>query len=251
MKQLTQFFDAFANIASQIRFTADRAWLDHFPQTTTFLERYLDQFGLDDSSSLTNQEKRDRLDAAWKATGSLAPRYLQDTLQGLGFGVYVHEFWVPGSEPSVGVNACATVRNPALYLTSEGNPTSSFVQCGELAAQCGELEAQCGNTISAKGYLLVNKVVKTTLQYTVLCGEVGAQCGEVGAQCGESTGVLERPITYPLPNDSDKWPFFVYIGAETFPTLATLPSARRDEFERTLLKYCPTHLWIGVLVNYV
>lgn len=252
-KQLDQFLDALANVGAEVRDTADLAWLDYFPATTTYLAEWLDQFGLDNSPSLTDQEKRSRLDAAWKATGSPAPRYLQDTLQGLGFDVYVHEFWEPGTEPAVGVNACAVVRNPLLYLESGGtpSPSSSTIRCGGPDARCGNAEARCGNTLTAQGYPLVNKVVKTISDYEVRCGVPDVTCGDAEARCGASTGISEVPVEYIIPSDPDKWPFFVYIGAETFPNMATLTQERRDEFERTLLKYCPTHLWIGVMVNYV
>jgi len=55
---------------------------------------------------------------------------------------------------------------------------------------------------------------------------------------------------YIIPNDPTKWPFFLYIGGENFPDQATVPQARRDEFEDLCLKICPTEQWLGILVTY-
>jgi len=162
----------------------------------------------------------------------------------------VHEWWVPGTEPGVGVKACVTPRNPLTYLEQGGKGLNPGVECDELLAQCGEAFAQCGNTLSVEGYPLVNKVVKTVPDYTILCGEAAAECGEAAAECGQYEVLLEVEQEYIIPNDPAKWHYFVYIGAQTFPALASVESSRRDEFEELLLKYCPAHMWIGVLVTY-
>jgi len=63
----------------------------------------------------------------------------------------------------------------------------------------------------------------------------------------KSLGVNIPP---PLPTDPDRFPYFIYVGDETFPDKVTIPRSRKDEFERLLLKLCPTQHWIVLRVNY-
>jgi hypothetical protein len=98
--------------------------------------------------------------------------------------------------------------------------------------------------------MLVNKIYTTRSNLTCLCGEALMQCGEPLAQCNQNTGVIFERVNYPIPNDPLQWPYIIYIGGATFPDQATVASSRQDEFEDLLLKICPAHLWIGLLVDY-
>tara|TARA_R100000808_G_C2154687_1_gene165859 strand:+ start:3483 stop:4376 length:894 start_codon:yes stop_codon:yes gene_type:complete len=250
-KKLTALFDGLTGIISDTKLFADLVWLDIFPQTTREIDLWEDQWALP-AGDLTEQERRDRLDATWKALGGQDPRYIQDTLQAAGFDVYIHEWWTPGTEPVTGVKSCAIPRNPNNYLVEGGQ--AYIVACGEDVAQCGEPLAQCGERLDySTGYPLVNKVSFTELQLIPLCGEIEAAAGEPRAQCGDFDEVFFKQKEYiiPGPEDSDKWPYFVYFGAETFPDKATIPVTRKEEFEDLLLKICPLQLWIGVLVDFV
>ena len=121
---------------------------------------------------------------------------------------------------AVGVKACATSRDPTALLVSPSYP-------------------------------LVNLIPEVVTEYTVLSGEADSLSGVVGAQSGVFEQISFSQKVYTVPTDTDKWPYFLYIADSTFPTLASVPAARRDEFETLLLKICPCHLWIGVMVNYV
>lgn len=250
MKTITQFFQGLSNANDDIKECADLAYLDMFPRTTTKLAEWFDQFGLRDSSTLTEQQKRDKLAGAWSATGSLSPNYLQGVLQGQGFDVYVHEWWEPGTQPAVGVVGCPTTRNPFNYLQQGGITTFPGVDCGEDDAACGEAFAECGNGINVLGYPLVNKITQTVPAFLALCGEPSAQCGEPDVECGSYLVTEEVDNEPVIPADPAKWPYFVYIGAQSFPDLAVIPAGRRDEFEELLLKYVRASNWIGVLVTY-
>lgn len=248
-KNITKFFEGLGKVNAEIKQCADLAFLDLLPQYTTRLDQWFDQFGIADTGTLTDQEKRSKYAAAWSATGSLSPRYLQDTLQNNGFNVYVHEFWEPGTEPPVGVQGCATVRNPFNYLTT-GGFVSAGTDCGEAAMECGEAFAECGNSSNVLGYPLVNKIQQSQPAFTTLCGDVGAECGEAGMGCGNYTSIEDISPEPTIPADPNKWPYFVYIGSQTFPNLAVVPGGRRDEFENLLLKYVRASNWIGVMVTY-
>ncbi len=249
-KRLRQFFAGLSGVGDEVKTFFDGVWLDIFPETTRELDAWDKQFGLRDTG-LTEQQRRDRLEATWKALGGQDPKYIQDTLQANGFDVYVYEWWEPGTEPAPGVKQCVTPRNPLMYLRREFTGVTFLVACGEELAACGEEFAQCGNQLQPTGYPLVNKVLETKPDITVLCGEGLAACGEPDANCGNYFKFTEELRNYIVPQDPTKWPYFLYIGGETFGTLAQVDPKRRDEFETLCLKICPTQQWLGILVEYV
>ena len=241
-KQLRDFFEGLVPIITDFKSYMDLIWFDIFPQTTRELGKWESQFGLS-AGTLTEQARRDRLAATWQAVGGQDPRYIQDTLQAAGFDVYVHEWWEPGSNPPV-------ARAPLTYLKNPGAPVAYTCECGEPLAECGEPLALCGNPVGAAGYPLVNIILESNKAFTCLCGEPFMECGEPSAECGEfSAFILERK-EYQIPTDVDRWPYFLYIGAETFPGLAQLSAARKLEFERLCLKICPNQQWLGIMVQY-
>jgi len=248
-KMLRSFFEGLSGLGEDIKTFFDLVWLDIYPESTRQLDLWEDQFALSDTG-LNEQERRDRLDATWKAAGGQSPRYIQDTLRGAGFDVYVHEWWESGTEPDVGVKQCVTPRSPILYLRREYTGTQSGVDCGEALAACGESFAEAGNGVEPRGYPLVNKILVTQPSQLVLCDEAIAEAGEEGALCGNYVDFEDVLAPYTVPSDVDKWPFFFYIGAQSINDIAQVPSPRRDEFEALCLKICPTHLWLGILVDY-
>jgi len=248
-KQLRQFFDALAEVAQDIRDFFDGIFNDIDPQLTGQLDEWETQFGLR-NTGLTDQERRDRLEATWRALGGQDPEYIQSTLQANGFDVYVHEWWVPGTEPAVGVKACVTPRNPLTWLRNTVN-TNYVNECGELLAECGEALAEAGETVQAPGYALVNKVFRTSRDILSLCGEAFMEAGEADATSGDYDGFTETPLEYIIPTGTDKWPYFLYIGGQTFGDLAQVDPKRKDEFEALCLKISPAQQWLGILVEYV
>jgi len=82
-KCLKKFFEGFTGLGDDSKLFIDQVWEDIDPQLTRQLDLWDRQFGLP-SSGLTEQERRDRLEARWKAKGGQDPRYIQDTLQTAG-----------------------------------------------------------------------------------------------------------------------------------------------------------------------
>lgn len=143
--QIDQFMRGLVEFMPAIREYIDLVWLDTQPQDTRQLAQWEGIFGLD-PAGLTDQERRDRLAAAWTALGGQSPRYIQDVLQAAGFDVYIHEWWVPGTNPPV-------ARDPS--------GTLSFVtaQDGVELMQDGGQDAEEGNLDGGgpgDGYLLPN-----------------------------------------------------------------------------------------------
>ena len=244
-KALRQFFDGLTDLPAGIQNFYDLIYLDLLPQSTRQLSLWEDQFALPETG-LTEQERRDRLDATWKALGGQAPRYLQDTLQAAGFDVYVHEWWDPINEPPVGVQVCVPARNPHLYLTGGAPGVGLLMFDGGADSQDGDTVSQDGSTSTPVGYPLVNKVVT---QGFISDGNPEMQDGDAQAQDGAIVNDFVFK-TYILPTDPDKYHYFLYIGGATFPDQAAIPLSRRDEFEDLCLKICPLQLWLGILVTY-
>ena len=249
-KALRRFFEGLVGLPASVVIFFDNIWNDLRPHVTRELNEWESQFALRDTG-LTDQQRRDRLDATWKALGGQDPRYIQDTLQGAGFNVYVHEWWPLGGQPLPGVKACATPRNPLTVLRREFTGAILMVDCGEPLAQCGEAFAESGNSVEPRGYPLVNKVFVTEPDLITLCGEIASQAGEIDASCGNFLIFKETLRQYIVPSDPTKWPYFLYIGAQTFGDIAQVDPKRRDEFEALCLKICPAQQWLGILVEYV
>lgn len=250
-KTLRNLFEGLSGIGADVVNYADRIWLDIFPATTRELDEWELQFALPDTI-LTDVARRSRLDAHWKALGGQDAKYIQDTLRGAGFDVFVHEWWVPGTEPAPGVKLCVTPRNPLTVLRPEftGVDNTFVVGLGEVEAELGETFAEMGNSIDPLGYPLVNKLSFSNDDLTILLGEELAELGESEAELGQFINFKFIPVNYIVPTDPLKWPYFLYIGGETFGDLATIVPSRRDEFETLALKICPTQQWLGILVLY-
>ena len=224
-KPLTRFIKGLGESAKKVKAEFDNIYDDLRPESTRELDSWELQFGLP-KTGLNEKQRRDRLFASWQALGGQSASYIQETLQGAGFYVFVHEWWVPGTEPAVGVHGSATAKNPnEVIFSGVGQPTGFRMQDGGEIAQDGALLAMDGLTSEALGYLLVNKVKENS-----------------GGQFVEKK--------YTIPTDQDKWRYFMYISGEDYPTIANVSKERKEEFETLCLKLCPAHLWIGMLVEY-
>ena len=249
-KNLYKFFQSLGDAADEAKNYADLRYLDYYSQTTTKLSDWETEFALP-AVGLAEQERRDRLLAARQALGGQDPYYIQKTLRARGFDVYVHEWWDPADELEVNVQGQIPPRSPLAVLRQEYTGAVVGIDCGEPLAQCGEPTALCGNTADPRGYPLVNKVYRSVPAVQPQCGEQLAQCGEPTALCGYYNGFRDEQVPYTVPDDAAYWPYFIYIGGETFGDLAQVEPSRQDELENLCLKICPSQLWIGMLVEYV
>ena len=238
-KFLRKFFDGLSEFQGDYRLFADQVFEDVDPALTRELETWETQFAL--SGTGTESERRQALDAAWKARGGQSPGYLQGILRDAGFDVYVHEWWYFDGPTR-------KTRDPRMFVGVQFT-----VVLGEPDAVLGEPGAVVGERLVGERYLLVNKGPGISYfkpsEYNCL-GEPQSVLGEPQAVLGETKGLRFVPVEYTVPDDPAKWPFFVYVGAETFPDLADVSAARRIEFERMVLKYFPDQLWVVMLINY-
>ncbi len=238
--QLRQFFDGLTASPEDAKTFFDDRFDDIDPQKTAQLDEWEEQFGLPPTIT-DEQERRDRLEGTWSNQGGQDPRYLQALVRSHGFDVYIHDWWDPVFPPLV-------TRNPNLYL-NDGSVAA--VDCGDVntITDCGEVDAECGNTFEPTGVLLVNKIATTTTIF-LGCGDPEMECGEVVAACGEPAAIIQGQVPYTIPIDQDEWNHFIYWGDQTFPDIAIVDTARREEFETLLLSICPGEKWLGLLVEY-
>lgn len=194
---------------------ADAILLDAFPETArvSALAEWERQFALTPDPS--EAVRRQALAAAWRATGGQSPAYIQGVLQTAGFDVYIHEWWSSGP-PFV-------ARDPRTYTTA---PQFGTYQCAPVSLveyACAPRildQPQCNDFLGNEPGYLVNK------------------------------DLTPRPPPH-VPDDPATWPYFLYVGAAVFPTHASVPASRRDEFERLILKLRPAQQWVVTLVDYV
>jgi len=221
-KTLRRFFLGLSEQPAETKEFIDLVYLDLFPETTRELNEWERQFGLpltDMTSDPAVVNGRLLLSAEWKATGGQSPSYLQGVLQAAGFDVFVHEWWSSGP-PYVARDPRDYTDNPLIGswqctgFDGGGLPLPTQPQCSALASQ-----PQCNRWLANDTHYLVNLD-------------------------------LTRRAPPPVPDDPAKWPYFVYVGGETFPDFATVDITRRAEFERLLLKLRPTHNWIVTLIDY-
>ncbi len=208
-KPLRRLVEGLSSAAQDARDYIDARYLDLFPYTSTTLDEWAQQFDVEATP--------EAVDAAWKATGGQSVEYVEGILRANGFDLTLHAFWVPGTEPPIGVLDVPRVRNPNFFLDSSG-------WIGEPIYTAGDPQITAGANFTA-----------------------GAT-----TQAGEGPGYLlvDGTNTYYPQQDAARWPYYVYIGAESFPSLAQISLSKRAELEALLLKHIPAHVWIGVLVTY-
>ncbi len=223
-KPMRKYLSGIGAVLADVRLQLQLALADVWPNYTRRLDAWDEQLGLPEVN-ISEGERRVRLAAAWRPAVGQGLDTLQEALQASGFNVYVHNWWVPGTEPAPGQTGSPTIRDPAVLLSNK-QARQARVDAGEALAEAGEALALAGNSLIAPppplGFLLVN-IIQT------------------------DAGRVE----YNIPTDPAQFPHVIYIGAEVFGDYADVPRARREEFEALCLKLRPAHKWLGMLINYV
>ncbi|RLE17561.1 MAG: hypothetical protein DRJ50_13935 [Actinobacteria bacterium] len=213
-KFLTQWVEGASEWSANVKTYADLVWLDIFPGSTRELQAWEYQFGIRDTGQ-TNEQRRARLAARWSDRLGQGVDDLNKSFADAGFDIWVHEWWVPGSNPTEARNPFDYIDDGTVQFEATLHPFDASSESEE--RQMGEPIMFLGERTGGAGYLLVNNG-------------------------------YDPAIT--IPADPGTWPLVMYLGAETFPLHATIPGNRREEFETLALAICPAHLWLGVLVDY-
>lgn len=221
-KTLRSFFVGLTGLPTDARQYIDDVHDDLYPDSTRQLAEWETQFGLTPSAGATDGDRRVHLAGAWQAQGGQSPRYIQDVLQAAGFPLYVYEWWDPTALPTVTAKNPHTYTNQPLIGEFVCKPTAdpAWVCKAKTLGGVPQVQAVCTNWLNNETHYLVNLN-------------------------------LTRKAPPPVPNDSTKYPYFLYVGGSTFPTHASIPVARRGELEALLLKLRPSQNWVVTLIDYV
>jgi hypothetical protein len=210
---LRRYVEGLAAFAGDVRTFIDQAYLDLFPPTTRELAAWETEFALPGTG--TEDDRRLRLAAAWRAQGGQSPDYLQSVVQAAGFTtVFVHEWWSSGP-PFVALDPRNYTTQPLIgaYQCEATTPWECF---DPIPGQ--QLAPHCDDSLANEPGYLVN------LDLT--------------------------PRSPPaVPDDPAFWPYFLYFSGEVFPELAAVDAARIDELKELLLSICPAQQWIVLLVD--
>jgi len=112
----------------------------------------------------------------------------------------------------------------------------------------------------------VSQVYRNPLNYltqaanigTIQCGSETAYCNAVNAYCSGLQGAIQDHIVNqdlsgrvqpPISSDPATFPFWIYVGDETFGDRATIPADREVEFQSLILSIFPGTYWIGYMID--
>jgi hypothetical protein len=243
-KYLTNLFEGLTALPDDERQYIDDIYFDLFPCCTRSPELWENQFGIRNPSS-DDTVRRNEIDTNWKLKGGQSAYYLETTLNNAGFAVQVHEN-NPKTDPDNFISA--------LFVMT----------CGMTTAVCGNDAAYAGKT---GGYILANGFIPITSDqrdFLMTCGGDGfdnVTCGQTVAVCGYFEQFIVNPKIYEIPDDDAYWNHVFFIGGDatrdpvthklTAIETVTLSASRRQEFEKLILKIKGTHLWAGMMIDYV
>ena len=113
----------------------------------------------------------------------------------------------------------------------------------------GNAKAKAGYYESISGYLLVNKISANTV--TPLCQSGGSNmaAGNSQAKAGNYYQTPDALKNYTIPTQPYS---VVYIGGESkeLGELLELDGTRKTEFDTLCLRYFPSNVWVGVLIDW-
>ena len=242
---LDKLYDGCAENADSVMDDMEKIAHLRDPYTTVMLDDLEREYGLVPITGATDQERRERL-FAFKCRRNSTGAYdvLQQKLRDAGFAdVYVYQ-----NSPII---------YPNDFLARAFNMT-----CGDLLpagheAQCGEPEALCA---SVGGELVVNgDLTISTPIYNVQCDD-GVTCGD-GSCSGDFSGYKStgKDAAYTVPELPQYWPFVFFVGGVAeyngYGELSkiafyNIPSQRRLDFRRIILRFKPLFSWGALIVEY-
>ena len=216
------------------------------PMRTPLLSDLENEYGVIPATLSMEDERRSRLKATmFNRSQPPTAANVQQKLRDAGFdNVFVYP-----NDPPV---------DPNTFLAQNFNMNCGDLLPGGNDAQCGEPEAICA---FSGGELIVNgDLYENYPNYINQCGN-DIYCGD-NIYAGDLSGYLSilTQASYTVPIDPGYWPLIFFVGgAATFdPVTGELltiesygvPSSRRTEFRRIILRHKPLGIWGGLIVVY-
>ena len=209
-RTLKKFFEGLGELPKICQEYIGSVLLEAFPQTTNYLADWSLFFG--SPTTLT----ADELEVEWGTFGGQDPDYIQQVLWYLGFDTcFVHEWWVPDTNPPV-------ARNPFTPV----------------------------NLIDSS-YVLVNDLTEVEKDFAYQFGDGTQFESTPGAQFGEYDGYYLRMKRYPCPDIPHEYPVYWYVCDRTWPNYALVEESKFRTLIRILYKLKPVHTRIILRVTQV
>lgn len=205
-RPIRRLFEGLGEVMNTIYQHAIGVLDEAFPLTTTHVGDWTFQFG--SPEPLTSQQ----LEAEWAAVGGQTPEYFQRILHEAGFETcYVHEWWVPNSNP-------LEARNPILLVKTSR--------------------------------VLVNDINHVERRYRWQCDDNVSQCVDDNSiRCDDYDGYHLVPKNYPTPDIPEQYPYYFYVCGQTWPNYAVIPYSQLRKLIRLCYKMKPMHLRIILRVS--
>jgi hypothetical protein len=198
-KTLTKLFEAFAGASKEVQDHIAGVLAEMFPSTTTYPRDWSKQLG-----SLIDLDE-DELAAELAAQGGQNPNYMQTQIQSICSNCFVHEWWVPGSNPP-------EARNPIPLVDS------SLVLVNDVTDMVPNYKYQFGD-----GTGFVDNSLEDPIEF------------------GDYDGYIWRLKQYPCPDIPEEYPIYWYVGGETWPDYAYISSEKLRPLIRMIFKIKPVH----------
>jgi hypothetical protein len=210
--------------------------------TTQKLDKWEEELNLPFNSTLTEQERRNRITGKLLQNNNGSINSIQTKLQAYGFNLFVHNPYQGGS-----------LVNPATYLSTASSTPATLSLADDDAVLAGDNAFLNHQSTLPQGYPLANIDYKIST-YIISLADDDAVLGGDNAVLNYATTpavISEERIQYTLPTDPSQYQYFIYIGGSQFGDFATISKARRNELEQLLLQITPCHIWIGMLITYI
>jgi len=204
---LRKFFHGLAILPKTIHEHIGSVLLEAFPQTTTRLHDHSWQLGspIDFDADGLEDELLDE--------GGQSPYYVENLLQRYGFDLYIHEWWVPGSEPLEWRDFHQFVDDHRVLVNDLSQPSKHYLF--QFGAQDGESQF----------------------------------VGDKSVYFGAYDGWFLLPKKYPCPDIEQETVFYYYICGETWPELGNIYESELRTVMRLIYKSKPCHLRCILLVD--
>ncbi len=186
--------------------------------------------GLITNTSLTDDQRRERIIGKYYSVGGQGPEYIQDRFQAAGFDVFVYE-----NNPAAGARQYITLMND--------------FQLND--AQLGDFTDRIDPRTLA-GILYANPPI-----YTNRKDYLGSSLGDTNVEMndfelGEFSTTLIEEFEYTIPTDSATYIFFWFLaGPGGIFDFVNIPADKQADFESLIFQLKPAHTWVIAQVNFI
>lgn len=251
VKIMGAIFGGIADEMALTRLVALKVKDSIFPQLmdVEFIPDWENRFNLFDAN-LTEQERRDRLDAQWQSR-NIASEYLETQLQDNGFDVFVKESAILANPTSLGddilgdfvlegnivagqiVTQCTSNVRPDSILGEFTLDTSTDLSHPVKADPCKDL---AGAGVSLGDFVLGDDIALEANKAKFIVNHIDASLDPIA-----SCPVLEQRCIF----------IFYIQGPGEFGDVADVPAARYNEFRELVLKHKRASAWAACFINLI